>query len=53
MFGVHKEKEPNRFQLLYKTHPKIWEFCMKDFNDGGLGEKRVLEYMGVKTSFDD
>lgn len=49
LFGVHKESEPNRFQLLHKTHPKIWEFCMRDFDDRGLGEKKILEFMGVKT----
>lgn len=49
LFGVHKEKEPNRFQLLHNSHPKIWEFCMKDWDDGGLGMRRVLEYINVKV----
>lgn len=47
-FGVHLEKEPNRFQRMKKIHPKIWEYCMKPVDEGGLGLKEVLEYIGVK-----
>ena len=49
MFGCHLEKEPNRFQRLKITHPKVWEFCMKPWDKGGLGMREVLEYIGVKT----
>lgn len=42
MFGVHNEKEPNRFQLLKKTHPKLYKYGMEK-----LKIKEVLEYMGV------
>lgn len=48
-FGCHLEKEPNRFQRLKETHPKIWEYCMKSWDSGGLGMRKVLEYIGVKT----
>lgn len=47
-FGCHLEKEPNRFQRLKETHPKLWEYCMRDWDNGGLGMKEVLEYIGVK-----
>lgn len=47
-FGCHLEKEPNRFQRLKETHPKLWEYCMKPWSDGGLGMKEVLEFIGVK-----
>lgn len=47
-FGCHLEKEPNRFQQLKVTHPKLWNYCMKSWDDGGLGMKEVLEYIGVK-----
>ena len=47
-FGCHLEKEPNRFQRLKQTHPKVWEFCMKPIAEGGLGMKEVLEYINVK-----
>ena len=48
-YGVQREKEPNRFQMLKETHPKLWEYCMRDWDKGGLGMKNVLEYIGVKT----
>ena len=47
-FGCHIEKEPNRFQRMKQTHPKLWEYCMKPWKDGGLGMKEVLEYINVK-----
>ena len=48
-FGCHLEKEPNRFQRLKQTHPKLWNYCMKPLDEGGLGMKEVLDYIGVKT----
>lgn len=47
-FGCHIEKEPNRFQRLKQTHPKLYEYCMKSIENGGLGMQEVLEYIGVK-----
>ena len=47
-FGCHLEKEPNRFQRLKQTHPKLWEYCMKPIDQGGLGMKEVLEFINVK-----
>ena len=47
-FGVSFEKEPNRFQRLKETHPKLWNYCMKPWDEGGLGMKEVLDYIGVK-----
>ena len=44
MFGVHLEKEPNRFQLMKDTHPKLYNYCMNK-----LGCRKVLEYIGVRT----
>jgi len=43
MFGVHLEKEPNRFQMMKETHPKQYDYCI---NKLGLGE--VLDYIKVK-----
>ena len=48
MFGVHLEKEPNRFQRMKTTHPKQYAFCMKPISEGGLGIAEVLDYIGVK-----
>ncbi|MFA6133979.1 MAG: phosphoadenosine phosphosulfate reductase family protein [Phycisphaerae bacterium] len=47
MFGVHLEQYPNRFQLMASTHPKQWAYCMKPWEAGGLGLRRVLDYIGV------
>lgn len=46
-FGCQYEKEPNKFQMLKKTHPKIWEFCMKPVSEDGLGMREVLKYIHV------
>jgi 3'-phosphoadenosine 5'-phosphosulfate sulfotransferase (PAPS reductase)/FAD synthetase len=32
MFGVHLEAEPNRFQLMKQTHPKLWEYAIFKLN---------------------
>ena len=42
MFGVHMEKGENRFQKMYRTHPKQWKYCMDK-----LGLREVLAYIGV------
>ena len=42
MFGVHLEKEPNRFQLMQKTHPKLYDYCMEK-----LGCRKALELLKV------
>ena len=42
MFGLHLEKEPNRFQRMAQTHPKQYEFCVSK-----LGCGRVLDFIGV------
>jgi len=42
MFGVKNDKYPNRFQLMEKTHPKQYEYCMNK-----LGLKAVLKYINA------
>lgn len=42
MFGVHMEDEPNRFQKLKETHPKLWHYCINKLNC-----KQVLDYIEV------
>lgn len=43
-FGCHLEKEPSRFQLLKQTHPKLYDYCMKPRENGGLGLKSVFDW---------
>ena len=42
MFGVHLEKQPNRFQRMALTHPKQYEFCIHK-----LGCGAVLDFLGI------
>ena len=48
MFGVHIEKEPNRFQMMECTHPKLWNYCINK-----LGEGAVLDYIHVPYKNED
>ena len=56
MFGCHLEKQPNRFQKLAETHPKIYDYCIHGGveadgiwqpDKNGLGLGKVLDYIGV------
>lgn len=40
--GVHHDKGTNRYQLMAKTHPKIYDYCINQ-----LGLKDLLDYIGV------
>lgn len=44
MFGVHLEQRPNRFDQLKITHPKLYEYCMKE-----LRLDIPLKIIGVET----
>jgi 3'-phosphoadenosine 5'-phosphosulfate sulfotransferase (PAPS reductase)/FAD synthetase len=44
LFGVHLES-PNRFQLMAKTHPKQYDYCMNK-----LGVKEVMQYMKLSIT---
>lgn len=48
MFGVHLEKEPNRFQRMKENYPKQYDFCIRPIEENGLGMGKVLDYIGVK-----
>lgn len=48
IFGAHLEKYPNRFVRMSKTHPKIYDYCFKPVEVGGLGLAQVLDYIGVQ-----
>ena len=42
MFGVHLEKEPNRFQLMKEAHPKQYDYCINKLDCG-----KVMDYINV------
>lgn len=46
-FGCHLESYPNRFQQMENTHPKLYDYCMKDWDEGGLGMGKVLDFINV------
>ena len=45
MFGVQNETEPNRFQIMEITHPKIHKYCIEKLK---LGE--IMDYMNLPYS---
>ena len=47
-FGVHLEKEPNRYQRLELTHPQLHDYCMNK-----LGFKEVCKYMNIPYKNDN
>ena len=50
-FGIHMEKRPHRFDMLYKSNPKEWDYLMfhlcKDSDGNEYGWAKVLDYIGV------
>jgi len=42
MFGIQREREPNRFQRMFYTHPVQWKYCMEK-----LGIRDVLNFLNV------
>lgn len=57
-FGCQVEQNPNRFQRLAETHPKLYNYCINggEYNEDGiwqpskegLGMGKVLDYIGVE-----
>ncbi len=40
-YGADQEKEPNRFQMMAQTHPRLYDWC------GSIGLWEVLDFIGV------
>ena len=40
MFGLYLDKYPNKFDMMKKTHPKLYNYCMNK-----LGLKTVIDYL--------
>ncbi len=47
-YGAQSDKEPTRFQRMAVTHPTQYEWMLKPWDEGGLGLKTVLDFLGVK-----
>ena len=45
-FGCHMEAEgEGRFERLKITHPKIYDYIMRPWNEGGLNYKEVIDWL--------
>ena len=47
LFGYHLEHEPNRIQRLAALEPNTYKFVMKSREEGGLGYREVMDYLGI------
>lgn len=50
-FGCHLEKE-SRFQRLHITHPKVYDFIMRPWDEGGLNYKEVIDWINEHGNLD-
>lgn len=45
-YGCHLEKKgEGRFERMKETHPKQYEWIMRDWDKGGLGYKKVIDWI--------
>lgn len=45
-YGCHLEKEgKGRFEMMKKTHPKIYDYIMRPKEEGGLNYKEVIDWI--------
>ena len=53
-FGAHLEKEPTRFQMLKKTHPKLYNYCLSggEYDDEGLW-RPTKDGLGMRHMFEE
>lgn len=43
LFGISKDGEKNRLELMKETHPKLYDYCLNN-----LGFKEVCDYINIK-----
>lgn len=48
LFGIHLDSTPNRFQLMSKTHPSTYDYCINK-----LDLKTPLEYLNIPYKEND
>jgi len=48
LFGIHLEKEPNRIQMMSKTHPKLYDYCINK-----LHYDEVLGFLNIPYTIKD
>ena len=47
-FGCHLQSEPNKWQQMKITHPNLYDYCIRDCQNKGLGYGKILDFIGVK-----
>lgn len=52
LFGVHLEDNPNRLEQMKVTHPRVYEWLMKPWNEGGMGYKEVIDWINEHGNMD-
>lgn len=50
LYGAHLEKSPNRLERMKQTHPMQYKYIMKDFEEGGLGYRKLLEWFNENST---
>ena len=45
LYGIQREKSPNRLERMKETHPKIYEYLMKPESEGGMGYKDKIDWI--------
>ena len=45
LYGIHLERNPNRLEQMKETHPKMYEWLMKPWDEGGMGYKDVIDWV--------
>ena len=48
-FGTHLKKEADRFRSLKITHPKVYDYIMRPWDEGGLNYKEVIDWLNEHT----
>lgn len=47
LFGIFSDTK--RFIRLKASHPKLWEYCLRPLDQGGLGMAAVLDFIGIDS----
>ncbi len=47
-FGLHLQETPNKMQQMKETHPQIYDYCLRECSLGGLGYKKIFDFLSIK-----
>lgn len=52
LFGMKYDGENNRIEYIKRNYPKIYEYIMKDVEEGGLGFEKVLTFLAYHNEIE-